>query len=687
MTLSAPSLLQLLALLSTALLSLSSIPSLVLSQANSSAPAVLFHDPNTALTLRWYSSCAINVHQIGAYSATPYMMQFGGSTTAYSVIPSYDLSLNGGWDNAFTLGGVPTLLYTPTGYAGCNPIGRVAGGGGWLTNGNLVVLGGKSCPNWVEVNDVIYSTNNAQSFAQSCSAAPWSARSDFSLAVAPNTNVIVLAGGTDANGNPNNDVWMSNDGTGMTWSLMTANPGFAQYQEGPMTFLYDAASNGGGVATLVLYNPIANAVYSSTNNGATWSMTANLTLLNLDPNEDARIVAGADNSLFMAGGEGPDTNMILYSQTKGASWYWLNNQNWSPNISNAVAVDDFTYGCLAVRYTPSSTAPYGYHDQLVMFGGVIEVDNLIASGYNCYFDAGSSAITSVVAEIIQPYETYSLPASVPPGGRSPQMVYHDAGQWLTYRLYADCAYDVHQAVRKTPGLSMWQLGGFTSAYSYINSIDFTSTGSWTNLQEWNQPTYTGASSTPSGRVAAGAALLVNGNLLYFAGKDSAAAVYTNDVYVSANNGSSFTYVGLAGFSPRSDFATAVLPMTNTVVVVGGMFDSTGAATGAGMNDVWVSSDGSGAVWTQITSAGPFPPFTDAAFTAMYDGAAVNASYTQTYSTLILYTGGYEDIFYSTNLGSTWTTSAAPWSFRLHGMFVADADKYAITPSSSSHCTG
>ena len=255
------------------------------------------------------------------------------------------------------------------------------------------------------------------------------------------------------------------------------------------------------------------------------------------------------------------------------------------------------------------------------------------------------------------------------------MVYHDAGQWLSYRLYADCAYDVHQAVRKNVGLSMWQLGGFTSSYSYINSIDFTGTGSWTNLQEFDQPTYSGGSSTPSGRVASGAAYLANGMLLYFGGKDNAATVYTNDIYGSTNNGSSFTYLGLAGFSPRSDFATAVLPMTNTVVVIGGMYSSTGAATGGYFNDVWCSSDGRGGSWAQISAGGPFPPFTDAAFTALYDGQAVNSSSTQQYSTLVLYTGGYEDIFFSTNLGATWTTQAAPWSFRVHGMFVADADNY------------
>ena len=164
--------------------------------------------------------------------------------------------------------------------------------------------------------------------------------------------------------------------------------------------------------------------------------------------------------------------------------------------------------------------------------------------------------------------------------------------------------------------------------------------------------------------------------LYFAGKDNASAVYTNDVYVSSNYGQSFSYVGLAQFSPRSDFSTAVLPMTNYVVVVGGMYSATGGSSGIPVNDVWYSSDGRGATWTQSTAAAPFPGFQDAAFTALYNSAAVNSSaFTAQYPTLILYTGGYESIFYSTNLGVSWTTAAAPWSYRLHGMFVADADNW------------
>ena len=120
---------------------------------------------------------------------------------------------------------------------------------------------------------------------------------------------------------------------------------------------------------------------------------------------------------------------------------------------------------------------------------------------------------------------------------------------------------------------------------------------------------------------------------------------------------------------------AVLPLTNIIVVIGGVYSATGTSTGTATNDVWMSSDGRGASWTQVTSAGPFPPFQDAAFTALYDSSTISSSNTQQYSTLILYTGGYESIFVSTDLAQTWSTRAAPWSIRTRGIFLADADNY------------
>ena len=173
-------------------------------QGNASEPSVLFHDPNTAVTFRQYSGCAVNIHQIGVYSATPTMMAFGGVDAGYNFLSSYDMTVAGNWDFGFTAAAASSTFNNISGYSGCNPLGRVAPGAGWLYNGpnsyTLVIMGGKACPNWTPSNDVIYSTNSAASFSQAVLTAPWAARSDFSVSVQLNTTVMVLTGGSLASG-------------------------------------------------------------------------------------------------------------------------------------------------------------------------------------------------------------------------------------------------------------------------------------------------------------------------------------------------------------------------------------------------------------------------------------------------------------------------------------------------------
>ena len=419
---------------------------------------------------------------------------------------------------------------------GAQPIGRVAGGGAYLSNGNLIITGGKSCPSNVLMNDVIYSADGGLSYNLGVQRAGWTARADFTLVAAPNTNTVVLIGGSTSVGQQN-DVWMSSDGQGAVWTQVTSAANFSPFQEGAASFLFDAASNA-GIPTLVLYNPTDNVVYTSINWGASFTSINNLgNSIGLDPYQDARMVAGSDNSLYIAGGADAGINQVLYSSDKGNTWALLNNSNYSPNISNTVALTAWMYGCLAIRYIPSATSPNGYHDQLVLYSGTLTVDNLLYSNYFCFFDTGAVSVTSVVAEIIQTGEVYSLGISSPPANQAPQLIHHDAGKWLFDRAYPDCAYDVHQAVRKGAGTTMWHMGGFVPGSStYINSVDLTTTGSWLNMQQFN-PAYSGYTGTaPSGRVASGVAYLSNGNLLYFAGKDATSSIqFTNDVYLSQSH--------------------------------------------------------------------------------------------------------------------------------------------------------
>ena len=658
--------------------------------AGSAQPSAIFHDANTVLTYRAIPSCAFNNHALTSSSTwgNTAMWQLGGE----SCLANIDYSPSGQFDTQAQFTTVtPTFNFTSSLYAGDNPSNRLAGGAAYLNNGVLIYGGGKagSCPNptySTRTNDVMFSLNNGFSWAQATTAAQWCARSDFAMAAAPLTNNVVLIGGTCNGAVALNDVWLSSDGLGAYWTLQTANGPWLPWTQGSIVFMYDSPP------TLVMYSPGEpngggdNAFFSSKDYGVTWTAGAQLTALNVNPNIDARLISDYQNNLYLVGGLHGNAQ-IVFSADMGKTASFVNQVNWSPNISNTVRIDYFEYGCLGFRYLPTSTAP-GYHRQLVLYGGTIQVDSIVNSNYNCFFDTGSVAFpqtTSLQVELVFPGEVYSLPqAASPPPAQQPRLISHDAAAELTPRPYADCAYDVHQAVRKTANLSMWSMGGYDLNYNFANSVDYTATGNWNNIRVFQAPAYSGSPNgvAPSGRVAAGVALLSNGNLLYFAGKVYSATaqnnlLYVNDVYYSQNSGQSFTYSGQASFIGRSDFSTAVLPMTNTVVVVGGMYSATSAYNGAPMNDVWVSSDGQGAVWRQATAAGPFPQFTDGALVALYDGQAAGGPNPS--STLLLYVATYETtqtIYSSTNVGQSWAAlSVAPWSYRQMASFVADADGF------------
>jgi hypothetical protein len=88
----------------------------------------------------------------------------------------------------------------------------------------------------------------------------------------------------------------------------------------------------------------------------------------------------------------------------------------------------------------------------------------------------------------------------------------------------------------------------------------------------------------------------------------------------------------------------------------------------------MSCDGKGAVWTLQSGAAPWAPQQQAAFVAMYDSSSVSSSYSQQYSTLVIYPQYNQQILTSTNQGQTWqVVSDAPWSSRSYARFVADAE--------------
>ena len=176
---------------------------------NQSSTWVVFHTAQSTLTSRSWPDCAWNLHQIKGNGQSSAFYQFGGQSATYS----------GGWSNINWLGTFdfstnPTFSYgpastiTPTSFnynwtgqfTGYNPISRVAGMTGVLSNGVVVLMAGKCAPNWGWQNDVIYSNSQGTNWSLATAAAPWMPRSDASTAVAPMTNIIVFAGGAGTPG-------------------------------------------------------------------------------------------------------------------------------------------------------------------------------------------------------------------------------------------------------------------------------------------------------------------------------------------------------------------------------------------------------------------------------------------------------------------------------------------------------
>ena len=127
------------------------------------------------------------------------------------------------------------------------------------------------------------------------------------------------------------------------------------------------------------------------------------------------------------------------------------------------------------------------------------------------------------------------------------------------------------------------------------------------------------------------------------GKAAPSFAWVNDVIVSTDRGVSWSLVTQnAPWLARSDVITAVQPGTNNVVTLGGANNN----NGNDYSDVWLSTDGSGAVWKQ-QNASAFA-IADAAITWLPDAGM---------GTIVLYDYANSIVYTSTNMGAQWTAAA------------------------------
>jgi len=108
-----------------------------------------------------------------------------------------------------------------------------------------------------------------------------------------------------------------------------------------------------------------------------------------------------------------------------------------------------------------------------------------------------------------------------------------------------------------------------------------------------------ASAFPNKIGAAAAVVLHNGNILVMGGYSSGR---TSNIYVSSDEGATWTKIATAPWKGRDRFNAVVLPDGSIVIAGGYVIFPTGATIPA--NDVWRSADG-GVTWTQINAYSPW----------------------------------------------------------------------------------
>ena len=232
-----------------------------------------------------------------------------------------------------------------------------------------------------------------------------------------------------------------------------------------------------------------------------------------------------------------------------------------------------------------------------------------------------------------------------------------------FRSNPECAYNLTSL-----NPTMFAIGGYnqTGGGTSIAYPSYAKGDIWYSTDGFQTATYSpGQAGYP--RLAGNAAYLANGNLVTWgglSGEYNGYAYFDTSVTYSPDMGTtwvtSFTDANWNTFpsATRYESAYCAVPFTNTIITAGGS-----VATSVGTaNDVWMSTDGTGAIWVQTNPGGAstnVPLHTGSVMVAMYDSSAVSAQYPSSNSTLVLVLT-QPFIFISLDYGYSWQQTAAPW---------------------------
>ena len=501
---------------------------------------------------RTYPACAWDMHSAVNIPAMWYLNGETGTTTTALNSDGY-VSYDG-----FTTSSV----YLSMPISGANAtILRRAGSAAYLANGNLLVFGGKTTGS-VVLQSVIVSNNSGVSwYPAATTAAMWPARSDMASCVMPYTNTVVVMGGLLASGSSTNDVWISSDGQGAVWTQQPTTL-TTTWASSPCVGLYPMSV--GANSSLILTTNVAT-IYTSHNLGYSFSavITAPWTTRNY-----ITLVTDRDNIVYATGGQGIQDANVYVSFDVGNTW------------STTSSTYNFANGLLNQQYFEASTSCSAiqivtlngiWYKQLTVYGGTILLNTSLTA--TTPVEAIHATSTSSYHPLLIPIGTWSASESL----------------IVPQRTYPACAWDMHSAVNVP---TMWYLTGESGTTStalvsdgYVSYDGFYSSSVHLNLS--------GTYGAAIPRRAGSAAYLANNNLILYGGKTTG-GTYLQTVLVSPDGGVSFYAAATTSsmWSARSDMTTCVIPNTNIIFLMAGQ-----TAVGS-QSDVWISSDGQGAVWMQ-----------------------------------------------------------------------------------------
>jgi len=135
--------------------------------------------------------------------------------------------------------------------------------------------------------------------------------------------------------------------------------------------LYDGTAGGGSqtYSSLVLYPSYNQQIFTLTDLGKTWAVAG---LAPWSYSIAARFGLDAENNLYFVGGQ--TLGDTWFSNSKGQSWSQMAAASTSTGYLNPVVLSSATDHCLFINYQ-SGSGLNGYHRQLTVFGGFLEVYN------------------------------------------------------------------------------------------------------------------------------------------------------------------------------------------------------------------------------------------------------------------------------------------------------------------------